>query len=163
MLIMSGDVSLVLASERGLYICIGVSDWPRPVSRCRRQSNFEYRFKAMGEFKLELPSGNAQFGSKSAICLFRVTFQYDRWPWKTIGHPFYSTSSFVHHFKAMGEFKLELQCGNAQFGSKSEFFVPCHLNMWWMTYFFFEKKNTTNNRAPLLCCVKFCASFHSHQ
>ena len=33
-------------------------------------------------------------------------------------------SSFVYHFKAMGEFKLELQSGNAQFGSKSAFFYP---------------------------------------
>ena len=38
---------------------------------------------------------------------------------KTIGHLFYATSSFVHHFVAIGEFKLELQSGNAQFGSKS--------------------------------------------
>ena len=35
---------------------------------------------------------------------------------KTIGHLFYATSSFVHHFVAIGEFKLELQSGNAQFG-----------------------------------------------
>ena len=28
---------------------------------------------------------------------------------------FYTTSSFVHHFKSIGEFKLELQSGNAQF------------------------------------------------
>ena len=31
----------------------------------------------------------------------------------------YATSSFVHHFVAIGEFKLELQSGNAQSGSKS--------------------------------------------
>ena len=41
---------------------------------------------------------------------------------KTIGHLFYATSSFVHHFVAIGEFKLELQSGNAQFGSKSTIF-----------------------------------------
>ena len=40
------------------------------------------------------------------------------WPWKTIEHLFYTTLSFVHHFKAMGEIKLELQSSNAQFGSK---------------------------------------------
>ena len=33
-----------------------------------------------------------------------------------IVHLFYTTSSSVHHFKAMGEIKLELQSGNAQFG-----------------------------------------------
>ena len=34
-----------------------------------------------------------------------------------------------------------------------DFFVPCHLEIWWMI----------NNRAPLLCCFKLCASFQSHQ
>ena len=28
---------------------------------------------------------------------------------KTIGHLFYATSSFMHHFVAIGEFKLDLQ------------------------------------------------------
>ena len=35
---------------------------------------------------------------------------------KTKGHVFYAILSFVHHFKAIGEFKLDLQSGNAQFG-----------------------------------------------
>ena len=74
---------------------------------------------------------------------------------KIIGHLFYTTSSFVYHFKAMGEFKLELQSGNAQFGSKSAIYFPCDFEIWQMTL--------TNNRAPLLCCFKLCASFHSHQ
>ena len=56
--------------------------------------------------------------------LSRVTLEFDGWPWKTLGHLFYTTSSFVHHFKAMGEFKLMLQSGNAQFGSKSAIFCP---------------------------------------
>ena len=42
---------------------------------------------------------------------------------KTIGHLFYATSSLVHHFIAIGEFKLELQSGNAQSGSKSTIFL----------------------------------------
>ena len=37
-----------------------------------------------------------------------VTLKFDGWPWKTLGHLFYDTLSFVHHFKAIGEFKLEL-------------------------------------------------------
>ena len=49
----------------------------------------------------------------------RVTLKFDGWPWKTIGHLFCATSSFAHHFIAIDEFKLELQSGNAQFGSKS--------------------------------------------
>ena len=49
------------------------------------------------------------------ICNFsHVTLKFDRWPWKTIGHLFYTTSSFVYHFITIGEFKLELQSGNAQ-------------------------------------------------
>ena len=34
------------------------------------------------------------------------------------------------------------------------FFVPHDLKNWWMTL--------KNYRAPLLCCFKLCASFHSH-
>ena len=59
-----------------------------------------------------------------------VTLQFDVWPWKTIGHLFYATSSFVHHFVAIGDFKLEIQSRNAQFGSKSTIFRamwPCNL------------------------------------
>ena len=83
-----------------------------------------------------------------------VTLKLDGWPWKTIGHLFYITSSFGHHFKSISESKLELQSRNAQFGSKSVIFVPCDLEIWWMTL--------KNNRAPLLYHFKLCASFQSH-
>ena len=53
----------------------------------------------------------------------RVTVKFDGWPRKTIGHFFYTTWSFVQHFVAIGEFKLELQSGNAQSGSNSTFFI----------------------------------------
>ena len=92
--------------------------------------SFVHHFKTIGEFKLELQSGNTQFGTKSAIFLSPVTLKFDGRPWKTIGHLFYITSSFVHHFKAIGEFKLELQSGNYQFGSKSAIFGPVwHWNL----------------------------------
>ena len=55
--------------------------------------------------------------------LSRATLKFDRWPWKTIGHLSYATSSFVHHFVAIGEFKLVLQSGNAKFGLKSTTFL----------------------------------------
>ena len=45
-----------------------------------------------------------------------VTLKFDGWPWKTIGHLSFAVSSFVQHFIAIGEFKLELLSGNAQFG-----------------------------------------------
>ena len=60
----------------------------------------------------------------------RVTFKFDGWPWKTIGHLFNATSSFVNHFVAIGDSKLEIKSGNAQFGSKSTIFRavwPCNL------------------------------------
>ena len=53
-----------------------------------------------------------------------VTLKFDGWSWKTIGHLFYITPSFVHHFQSIGEFKLELQSGNTRFGSKSAIFCP---------------------------------------
>ena len=83
-----------------------------------------------------------------------LTLKFDEWPWQTIGHLFYATSSFVNHFKAIGEFKLEWLSGNAQFHSKSVIFVPCDLEISQMTL--------KNNRAPLLCYFKIWASFHSH-
>ena len=36
---------------------------------------------------------------------------------------FNATASFFNNFVAIGEFKLELQSGNAQFGSKSMTFL----------------------------------------
>ena len=132
--------------------------------------SFVLHFIAIYQFKMELQSRNAKFGSKSAIfcsmwpwnlmddlqqgksegfescdrpivrkrpiwvkigdVLSYVTLKFDGWPWKTIGHLYYATSSSRHHFVAIGEFKLELQSGNAQFGSKSMIFLalwPCNL------------------------------------
>ena len=43
-----------------------------------------------------------------------VTSKFDRWPWKTIGHIFSATSSFMLHFIAIYQFKME--SGNAKFG-----------------------------------------------
>ena len=52
-----------------------------------------------------------------------VTLKFDRWPWKRIQHLFYATSSFSHHFIAIGQFELELQSGKAKFWSKSVIFL----------------------------------------
>ena len=80
--------------------------------------------------------------------------KFDGWPPKTIGHLFYTALSFLRHFKAVGEFKLELQSGNAQLGSKSAFFFSRDLEIWRMTF--------TNKREPPLYWVKLCALFQSH-
>ena len=59
----------------------------------------------------------------------------------------YANSSFVHHFVAIGEFKLESQSGKVQFGSKStSFFLLCDLEISQMTL--------KNDRAPLLSKIK---------
>ena len=121
-----------------------------------------------------------------------MTLQFEVWPWKTIGHLFYATSSFVHHFVAIGDFKLELQSGNAQFGSNSTIFRAAW--PWNLTYDLQQGKSEgfdscdppsnlkldsncqffrpcdreiwwmtlQNNRAPLLCYFKLCASFRTH-
>ena len=69
--------------------------------------------KSEGFDSCDRPSNLTQIGFKSSI------FQ-PVWPWnlmddpkKTIGHLFYAILSFLHHFVAIGEYKLELQSGNA--------------------------------------------------
>ena len=81
--------------------------------------------------------------------------KFDERPRKAIGHLLYFISNFVHHFIAISELKQESEPGNAQFGLKSAIFVTCDIEIWQMTL--------VNNRASLLCCLKLCASFHSHQ
>ena len=84
-----------------------------------------------------------------------MTLKFDGWPWKTIGHLLCTASSFVHHFKAIGKWKLELQSANAKFRSKSAIFCPV-----WPWNLTSDLENI--NRTPLLCYLKLCASFHSH-
>ena len=50
-----------------------------------------HHFVAIGEFKLELQSGNGQLRQNRRFFFSRVTLQFDLWPWKTIGHLFYYT------------------------------------------------------------------------
>ena len=83
-----------------------------------------------------------------------VTLKFDGWPWKTVGHLLFTTSSFVHHFKSIGELKLKLQSGNAQFGSNSTIF--------WAVWSCNLPNDLENNRAPVLCYFKLCASFCSN-
>ena len=92
---------------------------------------------------------------KTAIFLSSVTLKFNGWPWKTIRYLLYTTLSFVHHLKSFGKFKIELQCGNTQFRQNRRIFVPCDLEIWWMTL--------NINRGHLLCCFKLSASFHSHR
>ena len=94
-------------------------------------SSFVCHFIAIGEFKLKLQSVETLNSGQNR------RFFCPMWPWNltddldnTIGYLFSATSSFVHYFVAIGEFKLDLQSGKAQFGSKSKIFLavcPLHL------------------------------------
>ena len=84
-----------------------------------------------------------------------VILKFDGWSCKTVGHFLYVTSSFVHYFTTIGEFKLELQSRNAQLESKSVIFRP--VRPWNLT------DDLENNWVPSLYYFKLCASFHSHQ
>ena len=85
----------------------------------------------------------------------RVTLKFDGWPWKTIGHIFYTTSSFVHHFNPSVNWNWSYSPETLNSGQNWRFFVLCDLEIWWMTF--------ENNRAPLLYYTKLCASFQIHR
>ena len=116
--------------------------------------SFVQHFKAIGIFKLELQSGNAQFGSKLVIFLSRVTLKFDVWPWKTIGHLFYYyvkiCASYQIHWWSQTWVTAWKCSSRVKIG---DIFVPRDLENWRVTL--------KNNRATLLCCFDLCASFHS--
>ena len=79
-----------------------------------------------------------------------MTLKCDGWPSKIIGHLFYATSSFVHHFVAIGEFKLELQSGNAQSGSNS---VLCRAAWPWNLTDDLQKQYGTSPKDHQAICI----------
>ena len=85
-------------------------------------SSFVHYFVPIGEFRTGVTVRKRPIWVKIDDFFSRVTFKLDGWPWKTIGHLFYDTLSFVHHFNAIGKFKLKWKSRNAQFGSKSTIF-----------------------------------------
>ena len=103
-------------------------------------------FKSIGEFKLEfktLISGqNWRFFS-------HVTLKFDGWSSKTIGHIFYTMLSFVHHFKSIGEFKLELHQRMLNWGHNGRFFVWFDLEIWRITL----KTIGTSFTLPQALCI----------
>ena len=72
----------------------------------------------------------------------RVTSKFDVWPW---------TRQIWGIWKLRPAYSPE----TPNLGQNQWCFVPCDLEIWWMTL--------ENNRAPLLCCFKLCATFHSHR
>ena len=81
----------------------------------------------------------------------RVTLQFDVWPWKTIGHLVYATSSFVHHFVAISAFKLESESGNGQFGSNSTIFRAVW--PWNLTDDLEKQQDTSSMLLQALCII----------
>ena len=80
-----------------------------------------------------------------------VTLKFDGWPSKTIGHLFYATSSFVKQFIAIGEFKLELQSGNAQSGSNSVIFSAVW--PWNLTDYLEKQQGTCSKQHQAICII----------
>ena len=70
--------------------------------------------KSEGFDSCDRPSNLTQIGFISSI------FQ-PLWPWNLMDDP--ATLGFLHHFVAIGEFKLEWQSGYAQLGSKWTIFL----------------------------------------
>ena len=74
-------------------------------------------------------------------CFVPCDLEFDGWPWKMIGHLSFAVSSCAQHFIAIGEFKLELQSGNAQFGSNSTIFrAMWPWNRWFKTWVTVRKR-----------------------
>ena len=85
--------------------------------------------------------------------LYRVTLKFDGWLWKTIGHLSFAVSSFVQHFIAIGEFKLELQSGNARFGSNLTIFRAVW--PWNLTYDLEKQWGTSSILLQALCIILY--------
>ena len=85
------------------------------------------------------------------LCL--VTMKFDGWPWKTIGHLFYATSSSVQHFVAIGELKLELQSRNAQSGSNLTIFRA--VSPWNLTDDLAKQLDTSSMLLQDLCIILY--------
>ena len=83
--------------------------------------------------------------------LSRVTLKFDGWPWKTRGHLFYATSSFV---QPLVNSNWSYSPETPNLGQIRRFLEPCDLEIWWIALQY--------NRAPLLCYFKLYASFWSY-
>ena len=112
-------------------------------------------------FKQPLVNSNCSFSPKTpnlgqnGIFFSSVTLQFDRWPWKTIGHILHATSSFVHNCVCVCVYSNWKYCPETpNLGQITRFLEPCDLEIWRMTL--------KNNRASLPCYFKLCATFRSH-
>ena len=111
-------------------------------------------FIAIGEFKLELQSGNAQ--SRSNLTIFRAVG-----PWNLTDDPQKQQGISSMLLQALCIISYPLVNSNwsyspetSNLGQIRRFLELCDLEIWRITL--------QNNRAPLLCYFNLCASFHTH-
>ena len=117
-------------------------------------SSVVYHFIPIGELKLELQSGNTQFGSNATI--FRAM---RHWKLTDDLQKQMGTSSML--LQALCSISYPLVNSNwsnspetPNLGQIRQSLEPCDLQIWRMTL--------KNDRAPLLCHFKLCVSFHTH-
>ena len=126
------EFKLESVPKRSIWVKIGDFFVPCDLDICwvtlkDNRAPFLYHIKLCPSFQSHQWTQTWVTVRKSSIrvkIVSRVTLKFDGWPWKIIGHLFYTTPSVVHNFKAISEFKLKLQCRNSQFWSKSAIFCP---------------------------------------
>ena len=115
-------ISLKFDSNRPFFSSCDLENWW--MTSKNNRASLLYYIKHCASFQIHLWTQTrvtVQIRSipvKIGDFLSRGTLQFGGWPWKTIGHLFYATLSFVYHLKSIGKLKLKLQSGNAQFGAK---------------------------------------------
>ena len=89
-----------------------------------------YHFKLCASFRCHwwIQTGitfrKRQIWVKIGDLLSLVILIFDRWPWKTIGHLFYATLSFVHHFIAIGDSNWSYSSKTLNLCQNRWFFCP---------------------------------------
>ena len=115
-----GELKLELLSENAQFgsksmIFFVLWNWNLMITLKNNRTPLQCYFKFCASFCSYWWIQNGVRVQKGIICvkiddLFsHVTLKFDRWPWKTIGHLSKATSSFVHHFIIIHEFKLALR------------------------------------------------------
>ena len=111
-----------------------------------------HHFKAIGEFKLELQIGNS-IRVTIGDFMFHVTLKFDGWPWKTIGHLFYTALRFVFHFKAICKFKLELKSGKTLNLGQIHYFCFCSVRSRNLADELEKQQGTSHKPHQALCII----------
>ena len=99
-------------------------------------------FQSHGWIQTEVTVRKRSIRVKISNFLSHVTLKLDGWPW---------TRQIWGIWKLRPAYSPE----TANLGQNRWCFVPCDLEIWWMTL--------ENNRASRLCSFKLCATFHSHR